>query len=158
MIDNNGLIFYTLKEARQRLHVSDPTIRSYIKRGKIKAVMMFNRWYISEQHLNEYIESAIDTATLTAAAHRAANDERTTDNIRVFAVGIYDNDITTDGITVDQLQIIPMDVTDKELQFMQSKNLYVYSMELYAVQILDAIKREGFDANRVPVFTMDDGE
>lgn len=152
MIETDGFKFYTLKEVRQRIKVSDPTIRGYIKRGKIKAVFMWGRWYISDQHLREYMERAAATATNTAAAIKATDTEKEPGTTRVYAVGVYERDVTADGIKADDLQIIPMEVTADEWAAMQERNLYVYTMELYAVQILDAIKRDGFNPERVPVF------
>lgn len=153
MIETDGYKFYTLKEAQKTLDISSPTIRDYIRKGKIKAAFMFGRWYISEVHLREYMERASSTATNTAAAIRATNpDEKEPSTTKVYAVGVHEKDVTAAGIPPRLLKIIPMEVTAAELDEMQKRNFYVYTSELYATQILEALRRDGFQPERVPVF------
>lgn len=152
MINTDGFVLYTIREARERLNLCDTTIRTYIRKGKIKATWIGGRMYVADQHIREYLDAVTMAATNTAAAIRATEPKREPATDRYFAIGIYDDDVTVNGIDGDQLQIIPVEITRDEYDEMQRRNFYVYSTERYARQILDALRKDGYDGERVPVF------
>lgn len=51
------LKFYTISEVAELLKVHDRTIRRLIDNKKLKAVKIGTTWRISEDDLNEYLES-----------------------------------------------------------------------------------------------------
>lgn len=153
MIETDGYKFLTLREARDRLKISEPTIRENIRQGKIKASFFFGRWYIPERHLLDFIKHADERATTTAAAFRAANRKRRDASvIRRYAIGVYSDDLTDGGFTAECLKIIPIDVTPAELKELQDGNYYVFTSEPFAKKIRAALMYDGFTAARVPVF------
>ena len=46
---------YTLKECEQLLHVSNRTLQSYVKSGKLKAVKIGGRWRVTPAALDRFI-------------------------------------------------------------------------------------------------------
>lgn len=46
---------YLLKEVAQILRVTDRTLYSYVKDGKIKATKIGNRWKIAEEDIKAFI-------------------------------------------------------------------------------------------------------
>jgi excisionase family DNA binding protein len=53
---------YTPEQAAELLQLSEHTIRSYIKQGKLKAAAFGNRLRISEDHLREFFNSHLINA------------------------------------------------------------------------------------------------
>lgn len=51
----NGIKLFTVAEITDKLPLTDRTIRTYIKDGKIKITKMGRKVYISEHALNEYL-------------------------------------------------------------------------------------------------------
>ena len=47
---------YTLNEVKEYLKISDPTIRRYIKSGKIKAQMVGRQYRITETELKSFLD------------------------------------------------------------------------------------------------------
>lgn len=46
---------YTLTELEPILGVTHRTLQSYVKSGKLKAVKVGNKWKVSEENLNKFI-------------------------------------------------------------------------------------------------------
>lgn len=53
-----GVTTYTAKEAGALLHVSERTIRTYIKNGKLKAQKIGGDWAISEENIIAFINGS----------------------------------------------------------------------------------------------------
>ena len=47
---------YDVEELAGMLSVGTPTIRRYIREGKLKGKKMAKRWYVSEEALKEYFQ------------------------------------------------------------------------------------------------------
>jgi len=47
---------YDVEELAGMLSVGTPTIRRYIREGKLKGKKMAKRWYVSEESLKEYFQ------------------------------------------------------------------------------------------------------
>ena len=50
-----GESFYTIGEVAEILEVTKPTIKNYIKKGKIKGEKFFGKWCVSENNLRKYL-------------------------------------------------------------------------------------------------------
>jgi len=50
-----GESFYTIGEVAEVLKVTKPTIRNYIKKGKIKGEKVFGKWYVPDNSLRKYL-------------------------------------------------------------------------------------------------------
>lgn len=50
-----GDIFYAIGEVTEILKVTKPTIKNYIKKGKIKGEKLFGKWYVSENSLKKHL-------------------------------------------------------------------------------------------------------
>lgn len=50
-----GMTVYTAKETAELLHVSERTIRTYIKRGTLKAQKIGGDWAISEENIKAFL-------------------------------------------------------------------------------------------------------
>lgn len=46
---------YTAKEAAGKLNITERTIVSYFRKGKIKGVKLKNRWHVSEENIKKYL-------------------------------------------------------------------------------------------------------
>ena len=46
---------YTLKETGERLHLSETTIRKYLKNGRLKGTKLGKVWRISESDVAEFL-------------------------------------------------------------------------------------------------------
>ncbi len=53
-----GLIMYDLKEIAEILDVSNSTLLEYIKKGKLKAKKIGERYLIEDRNLREFLEKA----------------------------------------------------------------------------------------------------
>ena len=49
------ITLYTLKDLAAQLNVTERTMHSYIKDGKLKAQMIGGRWQISERNLQAFL-------------------------------------------------------------------------------------------------------
>jgi len=47
---------YDVEELAGMLSVGTPTIRRYIREGKLKGKKLAKRWYVSEENLKEYFQ------------------------------------------------------------------------------------------------------
>ena len=47
---------YDVEEVAEMLYVGSPTIRRYLREGKLKGKKMAKRWYISEESIKEYFQ------------------------------------------------------------------------------------------------------
>jgi excisionase family DNA binding protein len=45
---------YDVEELAKMLTVGEPTIRRYLRQGKLKGKKLAKRWYVSEENLKEY--------------------------------------------------------------------------------------------------------
>ena len=53
-----GVTVYTAKETAEFLHVTERTIRSYIKRGMLKAQKIGGDWAISEDNIKAFLNGS----------------------------------------------------------------------------------------------------
>jgi excisionase family DNA binding protein len=53
-----GLIMYDLKEIAEILDVSNSTLLEYIKKGKLKAKKIGEKYLIEDKNLREFLEKA----------------------------------------------------------------------------------------------------
>ena len=47
---------YDVEELAEMLNVGTPTIRRYLREGKLRGKKMAKRWYVSEEALKEYFQ------------------------------------------------------------------------------------------------------
>ncbi len=47
---------YDVEELAEMLNVGLPTIRRYLREGKLKGKKLAKRWYVSEENLKEYFQ------------------------------------------------------------------------------------------------------
>ena len=45
---------YEVEELAEMLNVGEPTIRRYLREGRLKGKKLAKRWYVSEEALKEY--------------------------------------------------------------------------------------------------------
>lgn len=45
---------YDVEEVAEMLDVGSPTIRRYLREGKLKGKKLAKRWYVSEENLKDY--------------------------------------------------------------------------------------------------------
>ena len=50
-----GMTVYTAKETAELLHVTERTIRNYIKRGTLKAQKVGGDWAITEENIKAFL-------------------------------------------------------------------------------------------------------
>lgn len=50
---------YTIKEAAELLHLSEQTVRRYIKTGKIRAQKVGVPYYVTEDTLKEFLNNEV---------------------------------------------------------------------------------------------------
>lgn len=48
------MTLYTVEELAEKLDVGTPTIRRYLREGRLKGRKLAKRWYVSEENLKEY--------------------------------------------------------------------------------------------------------
>jgi excisionase family DNA binding protein len=48
--------FYTLKQISKKLNVTERTLLSYLKSGKLKGQKIGQRWIISQRNLDDFID------------------------------------------------------------------------------------------------------
>ena len=51
---------YTLEEIAELLHITRPTLYTYVKEGKLKAVKVGKYWRVTEKNLQEFLERGTD--------------------------------------------------------------------------------------------------
>jgi len=47
---------YDVEEVAEILSVGEPTIRRYLRQGKLKGKKLAKRWYVSEENLKDYFQ------------------------------------------------------------------------------------------------------
>ena len=47
---------YDVEELAEMLAVGEPTIRRYLRQGKLKGKKLAKRWYVSEDNLKDYFQ------------------------------------------------------------------------------------------------------
>ena len=47
---------YDVEEVAEMLDVGSPTIRRYLREGKLKGKKLAKRWYVSEENLKDYFQ------------------------------------------------------------------------------------------------------
>ena len=47
---------YDVEEVAEMLDVGEPTIRRYLRQGKLKGKKLAKRWYVSEENLKDYFQ------------------------------------------------------------------------------------------------------
>lgn len=47
---------YAVEEVAEMLNVGEPTIRRYLRQGKLKGKKLAKRWYVSEEALKDYFQ------------------------------------------------------------------------------------------------------
>ena len=47
---------YDVEELAEMLYVGLPTIRRYLREGRLKGKKLAKRWYVSEENLKEYFQ------------------------------------------------------------------------------------------------------
>lgn len=47
---------YDVDEVAEMLSVGEPTIRRYLRQGKLKGKKLAKRWYVSEENLKDYFQ------------------------------------------------------------------------------------------------------
>ena len=47
---------YAVEEVAEMLSVGEPTIRRYLRQGRLKGKKLAKRWYVSEENLKEYFQ------------------------------------------------------------------------------------------------------
>ena len=53
-----GMTIYTARETADILHISERTVRSYIKGGKLQAQKIGGYWAISEENIKAFINGS----------------------------------------------------------------------------------------------------
>ena len=53
-----GMTIYTARETADILHISERTVRSYIKGGKLQAQKIGGDWAISEENIKAFINGS----------------------------------------------------------------------------------------------------
>ena len=54
---NNDVILYGLKECEKLLGLTRRTLLKYISEGKIKAIKIGNRWKVTKENLNKFMDN-----------------------------------------------------------------------------------------------------
>ena len=47
---------YDVEEVAEMLDVGEPTIRRYLRQGKLRGKKLAKRWYVSEDNLKDYFQ------------------------------------------------------------------------------------------------------
>lgn len=55
---------YDVEEVAEMLYVGLPTIRRYLREGKLKGKKMAKRWYVSEDSIKEYFQPEVSPVQL----------------------------------------------------------------------------------------------
>lgn len=69
-----SLKLYTLKEVAELLHVTERTLLSYIKSGKLPAKKIGGKWQVTESELNTFIAPDNDAGRQAAAPELVQTD------------------------------------------------------------------------------------
>lgn len=56
MIKLGNITAYTVQEIAEKFNISAETVRTYIKKGKLKACKMGTKYYVTEDNLKAYLE------------------------------------------------------------------------------------------------------
>ena len=52
-----SIVLYTTKELTRKLDITSVTLRTYIKRGRIKGQKVGGRWLVSEEAVREFFNT-----------------------------------------------------------------------------------------------------
>lgn len=55
-IEVANIKLYSVKDLSQELHVTNLSIRSYLKNGKLKGQKIGGRWYVAEENLHSFLK------------------------------------------------------------------------------------------------------
>ena len=66
MIELKRVTAYTVKEVAEALHLSEATIRRYVKSGTIKAQKIGRKWYITDEILEDVITGKVTDAPVVS--------------------------------------------------------------------------------------------
>lgn len=55
MTDKNKITFYTLKDLESILGVTNRTLSTYVRTGKLKAVKIGGKWKVTEENLMKFV-------------------------------------------------------------------------------------------------------
>lgn len=55
-IQIGDMTLYDVEEVAEKLYVGTPTIRRYLREGKLKGKKLAKRWYVSEENLKDYFQ------------------------------------------------------------------------------------------------------
>ncbi len=55
-IQIGDMTLYDVEEVAEKLYVGTPTIRRYLREGKLKGKKLAKRWYVSEESLKDYFQ------------------------------------------------------------------------------------------------------
>lgn len=47
---------YAVEEVAEMLNVGEPTIRRYLRQGRLKGKKLAKRWYVSEEAIKDYFQ------------------------------------------------------------------------------------------------------
>lgn len=47
---------YAVEEVAEMLNVGEPTIRRYLREGRLKGKKLAKRWYVSEEAIKDYFQ------------------------------------------------------------------------------------------------------
>jgi len=57
-IEIGSIRLYSIVELAENLKVTKETLRSYLKKGKLKGQKMGTRWYVTEESLREFFNTS----------------------------------------------------------------------------------------------------
>jgi len=52
----NNVIFYSVSDVSLKLNVTTASVRNYLRQGHLKGQKIMDRWFISEDDLNELLQ------------------------------------------------------------------------------------------------------
>ena len=52
----NNVNFYSVADLSEKLNVTTASVRNYLRQGHLKGQKIMDRWFISEDELNEFLE------------------------------------------------------------------------------------------------------
>ncbi len=52
----NNVNFYSVADLSLKLNVTTASVRNYLRQGHLKGQKIMDRWFISEDDLNEFLE------------------------------------------------------------------------------------------------------
>ncbi len=52
----NNVNFYSVADLSEKLNVTTASVRNYLRQGHLKGQKIMDRWFISEDELNEFLD------------------------------------------------------------------------------------------------------